>query len=97
MDFEDYKLAMDSGEQKAKYVRCADKELKNQWDRIKKVVEEGQQQGFISESDAKVMIPEKPVPGRLYGLAKDHKPVPPGSNIPKLRDVISGSGSNRVH
>ena len=40
MDFEDYKLATDSGEQKAKYVRCADKELKNQWDRIKKVVEE---------------------------------------------------------
>ena len=85
MDFEDYKPAMDeklketfvddSGEQKPKYVGCRDKDLKNQWERIKKMVEEGKQHGYISEGDAKLMIPEKPIPGRLYGLVKDHKPV----------------------
>ena len=31
---------------------------------------------------------------RLYGLVKDHKPVVPGSKIPPLREVVSGSGSN---
>ena len=40
------------------------------------------------------MIPEKPKAGRLYGLAKDHKPVVEGKKIPKLREVVSGSGSN---
>ena len=50
--------------------------------------------GFMTDSDAAVMVPEKPKPGRLYGLVKDHKPVNPVSGIPPLREVISGSGSN---
>ena len=40
------------------------------------------------------MVPEEPKAGRLYGLVKDHKGVEPGSKIPKLREVVSGSGSN---
>ena len=30
----------------------------------------------------------------MYGLVKDHKETQPGSNIPKLREVVSGSDSN---
>ena len=40
------------------------------------------------------MIPEKPKAGRLYELVKDHKFVVEGEKIPKLREVVSGSGSN---
>ena len=37
---------------------------------------------------------EQPIPARLYGLIKDDKPVSAGSNIPPLREVVRGSGSN---
>ena len=82
------------GNEKDKYVRCSEKEMKDQWEEIKKAVELGVKEGFIHPEDAAVMVPEKPKAGRLYGLVKDHKPVMPGSNIPKLREVVSGSGSN---
>ena len=69
--------------------------MKNQWNIVNEAVEGGRQKGFISDNGAKVMVPEKPSAGRLYGLAKDHKPfLAPNTNIPKLRDVVSGSGSN---
>ena len=77
-----------------KYVKCSEKRLEKQWKEVKAVVEHGRLKGFISDVDAKVMVPEKPKAGRLYGLVKDHKPFSVGSSIPKLREVVSGSGSN---
>ena len=38
------------------------------------------------------MVPDKPTPGKLYGLVKYHKPVEPSSNLPPLREIVSGSG-----
>ena len=49
---------------------------------------------YISQKDAIFMVPDKPTPGKLYDLEKDHKPVEPSSNLPPLREVVSGSGSN---
>ena len=104
MDFEEYKEGMEEkldekfvdrdGAVKNKYVKCTEKQLKKQWQEVKTAVEYGRSRGFISEEDAKVMVPELPKAGRLYGLVKDHKPVPAGRKIPKLREVVSGSGSN---
>ena len=48
---------------------------------------------YISQKDAILMVPDKPTPGKLYNLVKDHKPVEPSSNLPPLREVVSGSGS----
>ena len=59
-----------------------------------RAVDGGMEKGFISKGDAKLMVPEQPTPARLYGLVKDHKAEPEGSNIPPLREVMSGSGSN---
>ena len=42
------------------------------------------------------MIPDEAMPGRYYGLVKNHKEKeswPPGQNIPPLRPVVSGSGT----
>ena len=104
LDFDDYKAGMDAklkekfvdrdGEERDKYVRCSDKQLRTQWQEIKKAVTKGRSEGIISDEDANIMIPENPKPGRLYGLVKDHKPIDPNTNIPKLREVVSGSGSN---
>ena len=43
--------------------------------------------------DAILMVSDKPTPGKLYVLVKEHKPVEPSSNLPLLREVVSGSGS----
>ena len=81
------------GQEKPKYLKVSEKDLKRQWQEVLRVVEVGRKIEFISEEDANIMSPEKPKPGRLYGLVKDHKPLEPGSSIPKLREVVSGSGS----
>ena len=104
LDFEDYKTAMDdklqekfldiNGEEKLKYVKTTEKDLKSQWTAVKTIVDEGVRAGYIGDEDATTMVPEKPKPGRLYGVVKDHKRVVEGSNIPPLREVVSGSGSN---
>ena len=85
LDFDDYKAGMDAklkekfvdrdGEERDKYVRCSDKQLRTQWQEIKKAVTKGRSEGIISDEDANIMIPENPKPGRLYGLVKDHKPT----------------------
>ena len=100
MDFDDYKEGMDEklkerfvgpdGVERDKYVRIDEKELKAQWKEVKEVVELGVSRGYITPEDGAVMVPEKPCAGRLYGNVKDHKAVPPGKNIPKLREIVSG-------
>ena len=104
LDFDDYKEAMEEklcekfadndGVKRPKYVKSTDKKLKKEWQQVQQVVEEGRSNGYISEGDAKLMVREKAKAGRLSGLVKDHKGVKPGSNIPPLREVVSGSGGN---
>ena len=72
----------------------SDKELKKDWQQMHQIVEQGKLNGYISEGDAKLIVPEKAKAGRLYCLVKAHKRVNPGSNIPPLSEVDSGSGSN---
>ena len=61
---------------------------------IQKIVDEAAQEGFITEQERFALIPAKPSEARAYGLVKAHKAVPEGKNIPPLRLVISGCGSN---
>ena len=67
--------------------------------KIKDLVSEGEQCGYISPAGVALMVPEEPRPGRLYSLVKDHKPVDPETGMPPLREVVSGLGSNtyRIH
>ena len=69
--------------------------MKKQQEDITKLIKVGQENEWITESDAKAMMPpgEKGA-GRLYGLPKIHKGIPVGKNIPKCRPIVSQSGSN---
>ena len=70
LDFEDYKSAMEEKLQEKfvtkdgikldKYVRCKESDLKQQWLKVKKAVEQGRAAGFITDSDAKIMVPDNP-------------------------------------
>ena len=86
------------GEQKTYYRTDVPKDLlKLHWCRIKDTVEEGRKAGFVSDQDAEAMVPAEPKAVRFYGLVKNHIEQcawPAGSNIPPLRPVVSGSGSN---
>ena len=62
--------------------------------RIKQFAEDAATEGFITAETARRLIPEQPSEGRAYGLVKAHKPVEQNKNIPPLRLVVSGSGSN---
>ena len=96
LDFEDYKSSMEQklkelfvdkdGIEKDKYIKCKESDLKKQWLQDQKIDDQGRDAGYISESDAKMMVPEKPKAGRLYGVVKDHKSLSEGSKIPKLRE-----------
>ena len=67
--------------------------LKRYWEIVRDLVSEIVREEYISQKDAIFMVPDKPTPGKLYDLEKDHKPVEPSSNLPPLREVVSGSGS----
>jgi hypothetical protein len=71
-----------------KEVTC--KDLKNGLMKIKAKVESGEVSGFLEKEEASAMIPAEAKPGRLYGLAKDHKEY---IGIPPFRPIVSGSGS----
>lgn len=58
--------------------------------KIKTEVQKGQEVGILTEEEAEAMCPEDAKPGRLYGLAKDHKEY---TRIPPFRPIVSGSGS----
>jgi len=61
---------------------------------IKRFLDESAEEGLISTTDAKNLLPTEATPGRFYGLVKNHKEIPAGEIIPPLRPVVSGSGSN---
>ena len=87
-----------AGEEQTYYRTNVPKEvLTHHWSNIKDAVEEGRRAGYVSDGDAALMVTNEPKPGRFYGLVKNHidkESWPAGSNIPPLRPVVSGSGSN---
>jgi hypothetical protein len=62
-------------------------------DKLRQLVEQGFQAGFLDEKERVGLIPEKPGEARAYGMPKAHKAVPEGKKIPPVRLVISGCGS----
>ena len=106
MDFDDYKDSIDEkltekfldvdGVEKNKYVRVSEKVLNSQWKSVKKAVDQGRAAEYISEANANLTVPDKPTPGRLNGLVKDHKPPVSGSNIPQ-RESHSSKLQPTIH
>ena len=64
------------------------------FNQIKSFLEESSRSEIITENDAKNLLPKEPTPGRFYGLVKNQKPILEGEQIPPLRPVVSGCGSN---
>ena len=50
---------------------------------LERLIEMGNNQGFISDSDVKEMAPNGKA-ARLYGQPKVHKPIPEGKRIPHV-------------
>ena len=61
---------------------------------INNIAVKGYHNEYYDKWVMKALTPKDPKAGRMYGLLKDHKEVKPGSKIPGLRPVVSGSGSN---
>ena len=61
---------------------------------IQEVVEEGRDQGFVSQKDAENDMPSEPTPACLYGNPKTHKSLMSGPTIPLFREIVANSGSN---
>lgn len=71
------------------YKEVTTKELKSGLSRVKGVIEAAEKNGFLDKDEAAAMVPSEAKPGRLYGLAKDHKEF---VGIPPFRPIVSGSG-----
>ena len=65
------------------YRRSSENELKDQKIELARLIEMGNDQGFISDSDAKEMAPNGKA-ARLYGQPKVHKTIPEGKRIPHV-------------
>ena len=63
---------------------------------MREVTKEGVEIGLICQEDAAIMVPKEPTAGRLYMNPKDHKTPDPVTNLPPVREVVSGSGSNTL-
>jgi hypothetical protein len=57
---------------------------------IKKIITDGLEKEYLKEEEVEAMIPSESKPGRLYGLAKDHKDY---DHILPFRPIVSGPGS----
>ena len=57
---------------------------------LKEIIADGLEKEYLKPEEAEAMIPSESKPGRLYGLAKDHKDY---DHIPPFRPIVSGSGS----
>ena len=99
MDFKDYisscvehlQSKTESGE--AYYSRAQEKDLNEAKEKILKVVQEGFDNGILSENEYLAMKPEEETkPGRFYALFKMHKYHEKGK-MPPLRPIVSQSGS----
>ena len=63
------------------YRKSSENELKEKKIELERLIEMGNNQGFISDSDAKEMAPNGKA-ARLYGQPKVHKSIPEGKGIP---------------
>ena len=73
------------------YKKVTEKTVKDQFDDIKNVLDEGVRNNYISKDLAKQLLPPKPRSGAFYLLPKVHKEY---IRIPKGRPIIPGCGSN---
>lgn len=71
------------------YKEVTNKDLKIGLTKVRAAVEAAENSGFLDKDEASAMIPSEAKPGRLYGLAKDHKEF---VGIPPFRPIVSGSG-----
>ena len=83
----------EEGVEKQKYPKSTKEKLKKDYRDIVELVWDRNREGFIGDKDAEAAIPEREIPGRVYGLPKDHKEVVPDTGIPPLRPVISCSST----
>ena len=58
------------------------------------LAKKGLQMELYKPKIGKALVPSDPKPGRLYGMIKYHKDIPPGHKLPPIRPVVSGCGSN---
>ena len=104
MNFTPYKEAGDrkiketyvdaDGQVQPKYKQVSEAVLKRQHKKLLEVTKEGVEKGLICPEDAAIMVPKEPTAGRLYMNPKDHKKLDLVTNMPPMREVVSGSGSN---
>ena len=64
----------EEGLQKPTYPPSSQAKVKKDFQAIVKILKEGCEKGFYGEKDLAAAIPDRPRPGKLYGLPKDHKP-----------------------
>ena len=68
-----------------------EKKVMDQYKEIKKIIDEGIEEGYFSKDFGKKLLPVKPKASNLYLLPKIHKKF---VKIPKGRPIIAGCGSN---
>ena len=68
--------------------------VKIHFESIIKLIDKGATMGLFNNEIAKALKPTEAKPGKLYGLLKDHKPIPDNETIPPMRPVVSGCESN---
>ena len=66
-------LDCDDGTQREYYKKVSQDKIKEQYDEIREVLDEGVKKNYITKDFAKLMLPEKPKPGTFYLLPKVHK------------------------
>ena len=84
-------LVFDDQEPKKYYKKVDQESIQQQYDEIKRTLEEGVKKNYFTKTFAKQMLPPKPKSGSFYLLPKVHKEF---ENIPKVRPIIPGCGSN---
>ena len=79
------------GQKSNYYKKVTENIVNDQYKEIKKVLEEGVKENYISKSFADQLLPQKPKSGSFYLLPKVHKEY---LTIPKGRPITPGCGSN---
>ena len=64
-------LVCDDGTKKDYYKKVSEDKIKEQFDQIKEVLDEGIEQNYITKEFANLMMPPKPKPGTFYLLPKE--------------------------
>ena len=87
-------MSDDNEDIRESYKKIDESVIREHYGNIKKVIDNGLNMELFNKRTANALLPKEPKSGRLYGLVKDHKPIPVNERIPPLRPVISGCGSN---